>query len=435
VLGKEAFTDVLAQAAKRADVERSTFSLLKIRLDNLPLIRDGFGGQAQVIVMKHVSVRLMHIAGSKGKVAFDSGDKFLMLVRGNGAVSQPLARQVLKALSEPIDIHGYQHRTRASIGIAVYPEHGTDTELLSRVALAMRVALERGGNQVCLFAPTISARIQEEAMLVLDLSQAIANDELALHFQPKIDAGSMQVTSAEALLRWNHPKRGFVSPTVFIPLAEKHGLMEGIGSWVFKEACRNAAEWLKRGLRMRVAVNISPYQMQQENLVTQILSTLHYYGLEPRRFTCEITETAAMADTQATTSTFEEMFQAGLHISIDDFGTGYSSLSALRRMPAAELKIDMAFVRDIENSSEARFIAKSIIDMAKRLDLHVVAEGVETVGQSDLLVAMGCDELQGYLFSLPIPADALQSMVDDRLNTGAAEFRNSLFATDFDSIK
>jgi EAL domain-containing protein (putative c-di-GMP-specific phosphodiesterase class I) len=295
----------------------------------------------------------------------------------------------------------------------------------------MRIARERGGNQLCIYEPAMSARLREEALLVLDLSQAIVNRELELYFQPKMDATSMQVTSVEALLRWKHPKRGFVSPMVFIPLAEKFRLMESIGSWVFKEACVNAARWLKCGLRMRVAVNISGYQMRQDDLVTQILSTLDHFGLEPGRFTCEITETAAMEDTQSTRKTFQEMRQAGLHVSLDDFGTGYSSLAALRRLPAAELKIDMAFVKDLEQSNEARFIAKSIIDMAKALDMHVVAEGVETAGQSDLLVGMGCDELQGYLFSVPIPADALQAMAENRVNTGAAEFRDSLFANDF----
>jgi EAL domain-containing protein (putative c-di-GMP-specific phosphodiesterase class I) len=235
------------------------------------------------------------------------------------------------------------------------------------------------------------------------------------------------------LLRWHHPVRGFVSPVVFIPLAEKYGLMGPIGNWVIEEASRTASVWLQSGLRMRVAVNISGYQMRQDDLVEHIVSVLERYGVQPERFTCEITETVAMEDTASTKLTFEKMRKAGFHVSIDDFGTGYSSLGSLRRLPAAELKIDRAFVMDLEESEEARSIAKSIIDMARALGLKVIAEGVETVGQSNLLVDMGCDELQGFLYSMPIPADDLQKMAMNRHAGDGSDFRDSLFATDFSS--
>jgi EAL domain-containing protein (putative c-di-GMP-specific phosphodiesterase class I) len=182
---------------------------------------------------------------------------------------------------------------------------------------------------------------------------------------------------------------------------------------------------------MRVAVNISGYQMRQDNLVEHIESVIQRYGVQPDRFTCEITETVAMEDTQATTLTFEKMRKAGFHVSIDDFGTGYSSLGSLRRLPAAELKIDRAFVSDLETSEEARSIAKSIIDMARALNLKVIAEGVETVGQSNLLVEMGCDELQGFLFSMPIPAEELQKMAMTRHDEDRVDFRDSLYSTSF----
>ena len=435
LLDKDGFEKAVTEAVRRADADRSSFSVLQLELDNLFLIQDGFGDLVKDEVLRHVSVRLLHIAGSEGKVAFDTEGKFLTLVRGHGGISQPLAKRSLAAITQPIEIQSHQHQTRGSVGIAVYPEHGSQAQLLRRSALALRMAQQSGGDQICLYAPEMSARVHDEALMVHDLSQAIGHRELILYFQPKVDAASMQVTSAEALLRWKHPQRGFVSPTVFVPLAEKYGLMGSIGAWVFEAACVNAAEWLRSGLRMRVAVNISAYQMHQDDLVQQILSTLQRYGLAPGRFTCEITESAAMEDTQATRATFEKMRAAGLHVSIDDFGTGYSSLAALRRLPVAELKIDMAFVRDLESSQEARSIAKSIVDMAKALGLHVVAEGVETAAQSDLLVGMGCDELQGFLFSLPIPADELLRMAQNPVHTGASEFRNSLFATDFIELK
>jgi EAL domain-containing protein (putative c-di-GMP-specific phosphodiesterase class I) len=222
--------------------------------------------------------------------------------------------------------------------------------------------------------------------------------------------------------------RGFVSPVVFIPLAEQHGLIGSIGNWVVEEACRKAARWRERGLRMRVAVNISGYQMREEDLVDRIEQILQRNGIQPGRFTCEITESVAMEDTKVTQRTFDKMRRAGFHVSIDDFGTGYSSLATLRRLPAAELKIDRAFVSDLEESEDARSIAKSIVNMAIALNFRVVAEGVETVGQRDLLVEMGCDELQGFLFSMPVPADEIERLALDGHYPEQVEFRDSLFS-------
>lgn len=298
-------------------------------------------------------------------------------------------------------------------------------------SLAMRSLKSSGGNDYCVYDPAMAVQARDEAVMVNDLRQAVEAQQFTLYFQPKIDAQSLQVTAAEALLRWHHPTRGFVSPVVFIPLAEKYGLMGPIGNWVIEEASRTAAVWLESCLRMRVAVNISGYQMRQDNLVEHIVSVLERHGVQPERFTCEITETVAMEDTAATKLTFEKMRQAGFHVSIDDFGTGYSSLGSLRRLPAAELKIDRAFVTDLETSEEARSIAKSIIDMARALGLKVIAEGVETLGQSNLLVDMGCDELQGFLYSLPIPAEDLQKMAMQRHSGSSTDFRDSLYATNF----
>lgn len=213
---------------------------------------------------------------------------------------------------------------------------------------------------------------------------------------------------------------------VFIPLAERYGLIGAIGSWVIDEACQKAAGWRERGLRMRVAVNISGYQMREDDLVERIEAALRRNNLQPARFTCEITESVAMEDTKVTQATFEKMRQAGFHVSIDDFGTGFSSLAMLRRLPAAELKIDRAFVTDLEHSEDARSIARSVVNLAKALNLHVVAEGVETSGQCDLLVEMGCNELQGYLFSKPIRADDLEWLALDS-NRHEVQFRPSLF--------
>ena len=291
----------------------------------------------------------------------------------------------------------------------------------------MRSVKAGGGNDFCVYDPQMGVEIREQVKLVNDLRAAIAQHQLQLYFQPKIDAATLQVTAAEALLRWHHPQRGFVSPVVFIPLAERHGLIGDIGRWVIDEACRHAGKWREKGLRMRVAVNISGYQMREDDLVDRIEAALARNRLQPGRFTCEITESVAMEDTKVTRQTFERMRRAGLHVSIDDFGTGYSSLAALRKLPAAEMKVDRAFVCDLEDSEDARIIVSSILHMAKALNLRVVAEGVETAGQCDLLVKMGCNELQGYLFSKPVPGDEIQRLAIEGLGFGGAGFSDSLF--------
>ena len=301
-------------------------------------------------------------------------------------------------------------------------------KLLGYAALAMRSIKSNGGGGFCLYDLKMGVEVREQTMLVNDLRQALELKQFELYFQPKMDALSLQVTAAEALLRWHHPERGIVSPDIFIPLAERYGLISAIGNWVLEEACTTAARWRERGLRMRVAVNFSGYQVREEDLVDRIEAALRRHHIQPGRFTCEITESVAMEDTRVTQRTFDKMRQAGFHVSIDDFGTGYSSLGTLRKLPAAELKIDRTFVSDLEESEDARSIVKSIVDMARALGLRVVAEGVETVGQRELLIAMGCDELQGFLFSLPIPAQELERLALDDSGVDEVEFRPSLYA-------
>jgi EAL domain-containing protein (putative c-di-GMP-specific phosphodiesterase class I) len=260
-----------------------------------------------------------------------------------------------------------------------------------------------------------------------DLRLAIGRGELSLVYQPKVDAHTLEITAAEALLRWHHPQRGVVSPGVFIPVAERHGLIEVIGDWVVQEATRQAGQWRQRGLRMRVAINVSAQQIQREDFVDRLADALRRNGLAPSRFTCEITETLAMVDTTATVEAFRRMGEIGLHVSIDDFGTGHSSLSALRRLPAGELKIDRAFVTDLAEREDARSIAEAVVRMGHTLGMRVVAEGVETTAQRDCLMALGCDEMQGYLFAKPMPAEVLELWAEDRDGAAPIAFRDSLF--------
>jgi len=431
LLCPEAFDKALDQAAQRVDHSGGSFTVLRISMDNFGLIQDGFGEEFGHHFLTTTAQRLQALAGREASLGMLSNQDFVALLSGGATVGALLAERLQPVLGQPIESGGNKAHTHCSIGIASYPDHGARARILGCTELAMRSLRHSGGGGYCVYDPKMAVQAREEAMLVNELRQAAGAGQFELYYQPKIDASSLQVTAAEALLRWHHPTRGLVSPTIFIPLAEKYGLMGEIGNWVIAQACQTAGEWLKVGLRMRVAVNISGYQMRQDDLVENIEQLLQRHGVQADRFTCEITETVAMEDTQATKRAFEKMQRAGLHVSIDDFGTGYSSLGSLRKLPAAELKIDRAFVADLEESEEARSIAKSIIDMARALHMRVIAEGVETTGQSNILAAMGCDEMQGFLFSMPITASELQQLAQQRPGGDGAGFRNSLFASDF----
>jgi EAL domain-containing protein (putative c-di-GMP-specific phosphodiesterase class I) len=291
----------------------------------------------------------------------------------------------------------------------------------------MRSVKRAGGGSHALFDPRVETEQREELKIAQDLRQAIARHELELVYQPKIDAASLQVTAVEALLRWKHAHLGMVSPARFIPIAEKHGLIGAIGNWVLDAALEQAAAWRKAGMRMRVAINVSGYQMRQDNFARLLETGLRAHGLQPNRFTCEITESVAMEDTQVTRRALARLGKLGVHVSIDDFGTGHSSLATLRRLPTQELKIDRAFVVDMVHDADARAIVEAILTMARTLGLRVVAEGVETTKQRDLLVQMGCDELQGYLFAKPMSARAIALWAMDAPASLAQTFRPSLF--------
>jgi len=365
-------------------------------------------------VLVEVAKRLTASVGGEPLVSRVGGDEFVLLVEGDQLHAGKVAERVLAALQEPVRVEALDLQLSASVGVAVYPEHGSRPKLIPHAALAMRTVKLGGGSGYACFDPSMAVDMRGQAELLQDLRSAVERNQLRLFYQPKIDAFSLQVTGAEALLRWEHPKRGMVSPTVFIPLAERHGLIGRIGQWVIDEACRQAAAWRSQGLRMRVAVNISGQQMRQDDLVQHIVAAVQKHKIRPEQLTCEITESVAMEDTVHTREAFERLRRAGLHVSIDDFGTGYSSLAALRRLPAAELKIDRAFVTDLATSEQARSIAKAIVEMAHTLGLRVVAEGVETKAQRDLLVGLGCDELQGYLFGRPMCADDLDLWLAER---------------------
>ena len=430
---RAAFDERLDAALEAADAAQRHGAVVYVGLDGFRLINDRHGHHSGDELLTQVGQRLCERLGTSVPMCRIAGDEFACWLDGSAGDADALARDLVMQLQLPFNVHGHTLSIAASVGIALHPEHGGRSRIVSRAAAAMRAVKLQGGHAHALFNPAVAAAEREELQLARDLKGAIERKELVLYYQPKIDAATLKVTAAEALLRWTHPQRGMVTPDHFIPLAERHGLIAEIGDWVLDEALRQAAAWRKLGLHMRVAVNVSGYQMRHEAFAARLEKGLKSHGLQARRFTCEVTESVAMEDTAVTQRAFERLGALGAHVSIDDFGTGHSSLAALRRLPAEELKIDRAFVIDLEESAEARTIVQAIVQMAHTLGLRIVAEGVETEGQRDILVSMGVEELQGYLFAKPMSARALGLWAMNSATTLAQAFRASLF-TDGQSI-
>jgi EAL domain-containing protein (putative c-di-GMP-specific phosphodiesterase class I) len=311
--------------------------------------------------------------------------------------------------------------------MAVYPQHGAMSALIGHASIAMRASKSAGGATYSVYDPRMVEDVREQAELLRDLRAALRLQQLELFYQPKVHAPSAQITGVEALLRWHHPQRGMISPNIFIPLAEHNGLIDALGDWVIDEACLQARRWRDQGMRMRVASNLSAHQLRQRDLPQRIAAVLAKHPITPDLLSCEITETVAVEDSEATMHFFTELAALGVHLSIDDFGAGFSSLAYLRKLPANELKIDRSFVLDLESSEEARKIAQAVVNLAQSLNMKVVAEGVETDEQFRILRGFGCDQLQGFLFAKPMSAKALTlwAMVDE--GPRSMQFRESLF--------
>ena len=388
----------------------ASLALLFVDLDGFKPVNDGLGHAAGDEVLVQVAQRLRALALERATLTRLGGDEFVLLLDDGARVHDAVgvAGQVLRSLQRPFAVRGREVVLSASIGIITYPGAAASDQLLTAADAAMYAAKRAGGATYAVF----ERRMLDEASsaqleLLQDLRSAAELGQLALHYQPKVDSRSGQVRSVEALLRWTHPQRGPVSPAVFVPLAERYGLISAIGSWVIDEACRQLAAWVAEGRRLRVSINLSPYQLRQPDIGSRVGAALARNGLQPDQLLCEITESAAMEDTQTTQRVLDALGAQGVKLSIDDFGTGYSSLAKLRRMRADELKIDREFVADVARDDDARAVVDAIVRLGHALGMRVVAEGVETAEQRDALVALGCDELQGYLYARPLPPQAL----------------------------
>ncbi len=434
------FEDRLNHAVARLDRVKGSVSsrnaekvaVLFIDLDGFKPVNDTYGHGAGDEVLKEVARRLNLEMRDSDTAARVGGDEFLLLIEAAGgpADCMALARRIVASIARPYDLGTDRVTIAASIGIAIHPDHGPGARLVSHADAAMYAAKAMGGSSYAVFEAGMGNAAQEQMTLQNDLKQAVGKGQLELHYQPKMSSAQSQFSGVEALLRWNHPDRGIISPALFIPMAERFGLIGEIGNWVIQEACRQMATWTDAGLNMRVAINISAHQLRDPQLVTKIDHALREHHVSPSRLLCEITESVAMEDVETTQRTFENLAKVGVFLSIDDFGTGYSSLSYLRKLPARQLKIDRSFVLDLETSDDARAVVDAVVRLAHALGLRVVAEGVETQGQRDILMAMGCDELQGFLFARPMGAQALMQWIRGTKPAGTPDFTPSVIHPD-----
>ena len=434
------FEQRLAQACKRCDGTAARpgardidkFAVLFIDLDGFKPVNDVMGHAAGDQVLKEAAVRLRISAGDNDTVARIGGDEFLLLTEGVGSVADAvaLADRLVRLLARPFEVDGRRVHVSASIGVVVYPDHGCLEQMVTRADAAMYAAKRAGGNTRAVFEPRMDEAGEERLNLQNELRMAMERKQLTLHYQPKIDSNTGQIRGVEALLRWTHPERGSVSPVVFIPIAERFGLINAIGNWVIDEACRQMEEWADDGMRVRVAINLSVHQLRQDDLVDRMERALKRHGLDPSQLLCEVTESVAMGDPETLQRVFDGMARIGVFISIDDFGTGYSSLINLRQLPAAQLKIDRSFINDIEANKDAFAIVGAVVNLAHSLGLKVVAEGVETAGQRDILIDMGCDEMQGFYFARPMAANLLLDWFMGNKPDGSVDFSPSAIMED-----
>jgi diguanylate cyclase (GGDEF)-like protein len=411
---RDMFNRLLHSAMAEAWRRQLQFALLFIDLDRFKIINDSLGHEAGDALLAEIASRLRQNLGSGDIVARLGGDEFVVILHSAERCDiERITRKLLAAVSQPVRLSGHECHATASIGVAMFPDHGSDVHTLTKNAdMAMYLAKEDGKNNFRFFTKEVKMQSIERLTLENCLRQALARDEFSLHYQPKVDLATRQITGVEALLRWTHAEHGMLPPGQFIPLAEETGLIVPIGRWALKQACAQNMMWQRRGLRpVSMAVNLSPRQFIDENLLQDIDEALASSGMSPELLQIEVTESMMMRDVARAIRVLDAIRSRGIRIAIDDFGTGYSSMSLMKQFPIDTLKIDRSFVRDLPDDTEDRAIAQAIISMGQALGMTIVAEGVETVAQETFLRAHGCDEMQGFLFSRPLAAEALADLL------------------------
>jgi len=414
--------DRLQQAVAFSHRGGTKVALMAVNLDRFKAVNDFLGHRAGDQMLVEVAARLKRCMRSTDTVSRQGGDDFLLLLTN---IAEPdtiitFLGELLRHFIEPFQIDGKEVTTSVSAGVAIYPEDGADFETLHRKAdMAMYRAKDAGRNTYRFFNEEMNGDALEKMTMHSGLRRGLEAQQFVLYYQPQIEIDSGRLVGAEALIRWNHPDLGLVSPGRFIPVAEESGLIVEIGDWVLREACRQAMRWRQAGMRAPlVAVNMSALQFKRGDIEASVAGALESSGLDPPMLELELTESILIGDTENVLATVKRLKQMGVKLSIDDFGTGYSSLSYLKRFEVDKLKIDQSFIRDLATDAEDAAIVRAIIQMARSLGLRTIAEGVETKEVLDLLSAHRCDEAQGYFHGRPMPADDFMAFLAERLANG-----------------
>jgi diguanylate cyclase (GGDEF)-like protein len=409
----------LSHALAKAQHYDRHLAVLFVDLDRFKNINDTLGHEAGDLLLQMAAQRMGDCLRGTDTMARQGGDEFVVLMDEltDAGPAAGVSQRILDAMGKPFNVDGQDVHLTASIGISVFPEDGR--ALLKNADIAMYCAKEKGRNNYQFYSTQFDKHSVERLSLEASLHRALDRNEFTLHYQPKVDIATGQISGMEALLRWQHPELGWIQPARFIPLAEESGLIQKIGGWVLKTACAQNRAWQKQGMRpLRVAVNLSSHQFASDSVLQDVEIALQESGLEAPNLELEITESAAMHNPEQTASILRQLKNLGTHISVDDFGTGYSSLAYLKRLPIDSIKVDRSFVEDLPEDLESVAITTAVINMAHVLRLRVVAEGVESAAQLRFLHGEGCDEMQGYLFSEARPAFEIPGLMRKTLRHG-----------------
>ena len=415
--------DRLTQALLQAQRNGSRVTVIFIDLDNFKLVNDSLGHNAGDTLLKTVAERMVKCVRATDTVVRLGGDEFVVLLidqADSPVVATVVLDKLRAAIAEPVPVGGQTFRVTCSIGLATFPGDGADAEtLLMNADVAMYQAKDKGRDNFQFYTAEMNVTAHERRVLQEGLRIALVRNEFALVYQPQVDLQTGLVFAVEALVRWHHPEFGVIAPAKFIPMAEESGLIVPLGDWVLREACRQNKAWQNAGMpHITVCVNVSARQFREKNWVKRVAHALHETGLEAKYLELELTESLLMQDVNQAIATMQELQAIGVQFSIDDFGTGYSSLSALKSFPVARLKIDQSFVRNLPHDANDRSIATAVISLGQKLNMKVIAEGVETDEQMAFLVDQKCDEIQGYHFSKPIESDAIAVMLGNQAKSG-----------------
>ena len=401
------------------------FAVLFIDLDRFKIINDTLGHEAGDQLLQEIAVRLKQPLRAVDIVGRLGGDEFVILIEEVSDSNQvaTVARKILASIIKPITLMGQECRITASIGICMYPKDAEDEQSLMKNAdMAMYLAKEEGKNNYQFYSKNIQSKSLERLSIETNLRLALERNELSLHYQAKVDFKTNAITGVEALLRWQNPYLGSVTPTQFIPVAEETGLIVPIGKWVMKTACAQNVAWQKQGLpAVCMAVNLSLRQLTDDNLIDDIRTALNDSGMAPNLLELEVTESMVMYNPVRMISVLAKIKSMGVRLAIDDFGTGYSSLAQIKRFPVDTLKVDRSFIRNLPQDAEDKAITEAIIAMGKALSLTVVAEGVETEEQMNFLKEHFCDEMQGFYFSKPIMPEQFADLLRKHVSSPLSE--------------